>query len=81
MIGASIETTRELSGLLNWSEHEQTPLSNCHLYGCSTHDVRICLRGRSNPRTGLQTCANNVAGTRLQLDRSLRWRERRRRMG
>ena len=31
--------------------------------------------------TGLQTRANNVAGARLQLDRSLRWRERRRRMG
>ena len=62
-------------------KHEQTSLSNCHLYCCSTHDVRICLRGRSNTRTGLQTRANNVAGARLQLDRSLRWRERRRAWG
>jgi hypothetical protein len=49
--------------------------------GCHTRDVRTSLRRRSRPRTGLQTCANNVASARLQLDRGLRWFERRRRMG
>ena len=62
-------------------EREQTPLGNCHLYGCSTHDVRICLRGRSNPCTGLRPAPIMSPVPAYSWTGFLPWRERRRRMG